>query len=409
MTDSLPATLLGATWICVATPGSSCTAGSSGNINDTVNLLVGATATYTLTGTVSAAANGTLVNTVTVTAPLNRIDPNPANNGATDTDTLTPQTDLSLTKTDSADPVSPGDPLTYTLTMTNLGPSDATAVTVVDTLPAGVTFVSSVPGPPTCDIAGMTVSCALGTIGVGGNTAVSINVTVDAFASGILVNTATASGNETDPDPVNNSASAATAVGRRGGELAHGTDALYDLAAQPGPLVDEDVFRINQKPYSSYEIVVDATSGDIGTGNGPFVDRIAADGTTVLQDSRPIGTGSSRSLRWRNTSSGEIEGEAVRVRSAGCGTDCGPDDVYRIRAYETTYSVPRFNNAGTQVTVLVLQNPTNYAIAGDAYFRTSSGALVGTQSFNLGPKATVVVNTATITGANGVSGAITVA
>jgi len=345
---------------------------------------------------------------VTVTPPGGMGDPNPANNGATDTDTLTPETDLAVTKMDSADPVSPGDPLSYLLTITNGGPSDATVVTVIDTLPAGVTFVSSSPGPPECNLVGVTLTCEI-TLAAGGSTTVTINVTVNASASGMLVNTATVSGNETDPDPRNNSASAATAIGRRDGELAHGTDAVYDLAALPGPVADEDVFRIKQKPYSSYEVVVDATSGDIGAGNGPFLERIDADGTTLLQPSAPIGTGSSRSLRWSNTASAEVEGETIRVRSAGCGTDCGPDDVYRIRAYETTYSVPRFNNAGTQITVLVLQNPTNDPIAGRVYFRISSGTLVAAEPFSLNPKATLVLNTATVPGANGVSGAMTVA
>jgi hypothetical protein len=104
-----------------------------------------------------------------------------------------------------------------------------------------------------------------------------------------------------------------------------------------------------------------------------------------------------------------VNGETVRVRSAQCGTDCGPDDVYRIRAYETTYSVPRFNNADTQVTVLLLQNPTTDTISGEVYFRISSGALVAVQAFGLGPKETMVFNTATLPGANGVSGAITIA
>lgn len=408
VTDVVPAALQGTTWTCVASPGSSCAPAGSGNINDTVNLLTGGTATYTLTGNVDPVATGMLSNTATVTAPATPADPNPANNSATDIDTLTPEADLSITKTDSADPVSPGDPLTYSLTITNAGPSNATSVTVTDTLPAGVTFVSSSPGAPTCTFGGGTLTCALGSLAAGGTTAVAINVTVNA-SGGLLVNTATVSGSETDPDPGNNSASAATGVGRRDGELAHGTDAPYDLAAQPGPAADEDVFRVNQKPHSSYEVVVDATSGDIGAGGGPFLERIASDGTTVLQGSLPIGTGSSRSLRWRNTTSAQVEGETVRVRSAGCGTDCGPDDVYRIRAYETTYSVPRFNNAGTQITVLVLQNPTSYPISGEVYFRITSGTLVAVQPFALSPKETLVLNTAAVAGANGVSGGLTIA
>ena len=48
-------------------------------------------------------------------------------------------------------------------------------------------------------------------------------------------------------------------------ELIHGSDQLHDLAALPGPALDQDFFRVSQRPYSSYEAVVDATSGDIGT------------------------------------------------------------------------------------------------------------------------------------------------
>ena len=409
VTDALPAALLGPTWGCVASPGSSCTLNGSGDINDTVNLAVGGTATYTVTGTVGAGATGTICNTVTVTPPGGVPDPNPANNSSTDTDTLTPEADLGLTKTDSADPVSPGDPLAYSLTISNAGPSDATLLTVTDSLPPGVTFISSSPGPPECILVGVTLNCDLGTLTAGGSTVVTINVTVNASAGGVLVNTAGASGSETDPNPVDNSASATTIVRGAAGELVHGTQAYYDLAAQPGPAPDQDVFLISQKPYSSYEIVVDATSGDIGAGAGPFLERIGPDGTALLQTSSPIGTGSSRSLRWGNTTANEVDDQTIRVHSAGCGTACGPDDVYRIRAYETSYSAPRFNNAGTQITVLVLQNPTNYTISGEVCFRISSGALVAVQPFSLNPRTTLVLDTATVPGANGVSGTMTVA
>jgi uncharacterized repeat protein (TIGR01451 family) len=404
--DTLPPELVGATWTCSASAGSTCTAGGSGSIDDVFNLLVGGTLTYTVTGTVDPAATGFLINTATVAGVT---DPNPADNSATDGEPLEPQADLGVTKTDSADPVSPNDPLSYTVTLTNAGPSDATAVTLTDALPAGVTFVSSSPGPPTCTLAGATVTCNLGVLAAGGTGTVTINVTVNAGAAGILVNTATVAGGEPDPNASNNSGSAATAVGRREGELTHGMEAVFDLAADPGPVADEDVFRINQKPYSSYEVVVDATSGDIGAGSGPLLQRIGPDGSTVLQDSVAVGTGPSRSLRFRNSTANEVEGEAVRIRSAGCGTDCGPDDIYRIRVYETTYAVPRFNNAGTQITVLVLQNPTSYTISGEAYFRVSSGALVAVHPFILSPKAALVLNTSSLPGASGVSGTITVA
>jgi uncharacterized repeat protein (TIGR01451 family) len=343
-----------------------------------------------------------------VAVPAGTIDPNAANNGETDTDTLAPEANLAIVKTDAPDPVPPGGALTYGLSITNAGPSDAAAVTVVDTLPAGVAFVSSSPGPPTCVLSGATLTCDLGVVTASGSASVAIETAVTA-AGGTLVNTATVSSAAADPDPADNSASATTFVGQPRAELSHGTQALYDLAAQPGPVVHEDVFRISQKPYSSYEVVVDATSGDIGAGAGPLVERIGADGTTVVQGSSPVGAGPSRSLRWANLTAGVVEDQTVRVRSAVCGTDCGPDDVYRVRAYETTYAAPRFNNTGSQITVLLLQNPADYTILGEVYFRDPAGVLVAVQAVALAPKQVVVLDTATVPGAGGVGGAITVA
>jgi uncharacterized repeat protein (TIGR01451 family) len=409
VTDTPPPELLGASWTCVASPGSSCTPSGSGAINDAVDLAVGGTATYALTGTVAPGATGTLTNTANVATPPGIPDPNPANDSATDVDTLTPVADLALTKTDSADPVCPGGAFSYEVTAVNGGPSDATSVTVVDTLPAGVTFVSSTPGPPTCTLAGATLTCALGTLAPGSGAAVTIDVIVTAPLGTILANTAAVSGIATDPDPGNNSASAATTVICAAGELAHGTDALLDLAPQPGPIADQDLFRISQKPGASYEVVVDATSGDIGVGAGPLLERVGPDGTTVLQASSAVGTGPSRSLRWANTTAGVVDDEIVRVRSAGCATDCGSDDVYRIRAYETSYSVPRFNNSATQITVLLLQNPASYGIDGVIYFHGPSGAILANVGFSLNAKETLILDTSSVPAANGVSGSITIA
>src|SRR5207245_10126934 len=85
--DTPPASLLGAAWTCAPAGGATCTGSGIGNINDTVNLPVGATVTYTLSGTVSASATS-LSNTATITAPATVNDPNAANNTATDMDIL---------------------------------------------------------------------------------------------------------------------------------------------------------------------------------------------------------------------------------------------------------------------------------------------------------------------------------
>ena len=68
--------------------------------------------------------------------------------------------------------------------------------------------------------------------------------------------------------------------------------------------------------------------------------------------------------------------------------------------------MPRFNNSGTQTTILLLQNPTNYQILGTIYFWDASGTSVGNSNINLGPKQLMVLATQTVAAG---SGAITIA
>jgi hypothetical protein len=191
-------------------------------------------------------------------------------------------------------------------------------------------------------------------------------------------------------------------------ELVHGADQLHDLGVLTPPAADEDWYRISQKPYSSYEVVVDATSGDVG--QTLLLDRIDVDGTTVAQSGSADGIGFSRTLRFRNLGSTAVDGQWVRIKSGSCTTDCGADDVYRVRAYDSTYAVPRFNNSATQVTVLLLQNPGHAAVDVSVYFWSTTGALLATYTpaAAVAPKALLVVNTSGVPGAAGQSGAMTV-
>src|SRR6185295_14956037 len=95
--------------------------------------------TYTASCTVSPSATGTLCNTSTVAAPGGVTDPVPGNNSATDCDTLGAEADLAITKTDGVTTADPGGSLTYTITASNSGPSDASGSTVADTFPADLT------------------------------------------------------------------------------------------------------------------------------------------------------------------------------------------------------------------------------------------------------------------------------
>jgi uncharacterized repeat protein (TIGR01451 family) len=102
---------------------------------------VGSTITYLVSGTVSASATGSLVNTATVTAPGGVTDPTSGNNTATDTDTLTPEADLQITKTDGVTTAVPGESVTYTVVARNLGPSAVTGATIADPFPGTLSFV----------------------------------------------------------------------------------------------------------------------------------------------------------------------------------------------------------------------------------------------------------------------------
>lgn len=185
-------------------------------------------------------------------------------------------------------------------------------------------------------------------------------------------------------------------------ELAHGSDMNEDLGGAP------DRYRIGQKPYSSYEVVVDALAGN------PLLqlDRVDATGTTVIQAGSPVSTtiDMSQSLRWENSSASVQDTERIRVSSSTCPTGCTTNDVYRVRAYETTLAIPRYNQTGTQTSVVILQNPSNYTIAGRVYFWNSAGNLLnGTgQPFTLTAKQALVLGGGGVPGVSGTSGTVTV-
>jgi hypothetical protein len=101
--------------------------------------------------------------------------------------------------------------------------------------------------------------------------------------------------------------------------------------------------------------------------------------------------------------------ESILVQSGGCTTDCGPDDAYRLRFYETTGSLARINNSGSQVTVVILQNTTSATVNGSLRFWTPSGAsaIVTGPSFTIPPRGSVLFNTSAL-GLAGFSGTATV-
>ena len=191
-------------------------------------------------------------------------------------------------------------------------------------------------------------------------------------------------------------------------ELIHGTNQIHDLGVRPGPVADQDWYRIGQKRQSSYEIVVDSTSGDIGF-NLNLLQRVDATGTTVIQNSVSVtpGLDYSHSLRFQNTTATTQAGEFIRVGPGNCGTACTTSDVYHIRVRETTINIARFNNAGSQVTVLLTQNASEVAVNATAYFWSTTGTLLASQTLTLPARQLSVLPLTTIPALVGQGGSVT--
>jgi uncharacterized repeat protein (TIGR01451 family) len=123
--------------------------------------------------------------------------------------------DLKVTKSDSPDPVSVGATLTYTITVENLGPEAATGVTVTDTLPKGVDFVSAASSLGKCTQQARKVTCVLGSMPaptVNYGSAPTITIAVVPRVPGSITNTASVKGDQKDKTSKNNTASATTRV-----------------------------------------------------------------------------------------------------------------------------------------------------------------------------------------------------
>ena len=174
-------------------------------------------------------------------------------NGGTDTATVTVtinevvgiEADLSVTKTDDADPLDVEQMLTYTIVVSNAGPDLATGVAITDTLPAEVGFESVTTSQGTCVEDDDEVVCDLGDLASSATATITILVMPE--EDGDITNLVEVAANEADPDLANNIASetttvtdapfcngvAATIIGTSGDDVLNGTsgdDVIVGLA-----------------------------------------------------------------------------------------------------------------------------------------------------------------------------------
>ena len=167
-----------------------------------------------------------------------------SDNTASDVTNLTASSDLLSVKVDAVDPVVAGTNISYGITLTNNGPSDAQTVTLTDAVPANTTFVSAVQntGPTfvcTNPAGGGTgnVSCSIATLATGAVATFTMVVNVNAAtAEGtIITNSAVAATTTNDPVPGNNTGTATTTVNQSDIEVTSKTDTPDPVEAGQQP------------------------------------------------------------------------------------------------------------------------------------------------------------------------------
>jgi uncharacterized repeat protein (TIGR01451 family) len=174
-------------------------------------------------------------------------------------------TDLSMTKTDTADPVTVGDSFGYVLTVKNEGANDAADVITTDTLPSQVSYVSATPSAGTCQKAGSTITCDLGQV----NSAASatVTITVKASRSGTASNTASLTSAD-DTNAANNVDTEATTINKKASTpkpkhqkgKGHASCATPTIVGTPG----NDVLQGTNGP----DVIVTGTGNDQVFANG---------------------------------------------------------------------------------------------------------------------------------------------
>ncbi|HEX6099152.1 MAG TPA: ExeM/NucH family extracellular endonuclease [Thermoanaerobaculia bacterium] len=189
------------------------------------SLASGASTNITVTATIDAA--GAFDNSATATSA--DFDPNTADNTGNDGDTAAAQANVSVTKTlDTAGPYTIGQSVTYTIVVANAGPSAATNVDVTDT-PTNLT-ITNVSGA--CG----SLPCTIGSLASGASANITVTATID--SSGAFSNTATANGDESDPDGSDNSSSDGDVASQTGevtatksvsGTFVQGTNVTYTI------------------------------------------------------------------------------------------------------------------------------------------------------------------------------------
>lgn len=213
ITDALPAELSYVTFTSVTGTWTCSAAGQDLSCDLSGALAAGDTVVVEVTVHIDPDHVGDVTNSATVSSPTT--DPVPANNTDQDNTGSNVEADLQMAKTHAGDAVA-GQQISYDLAVHNAGPSRSPGpITVVDNLPAGMTYASFSGAGWSCSAAGQTVTCTnAGSIAAGGD-APTLTLTTDVAPDAgpaTLTNRATVDGPISDPDLTNNADADPTVV-----------------------------------------------------------------------------------------------------------------------------------------------------------------------------------------------------
>ncbi|WP_354700988.1 hypothetical protein DSM112329_01283 [Paraconexibacter sp. AEG42_29] len=313
--------------------------------------------------------NTPLPNTATVSGGG---DSKLGNNQSTDTSPATDIADIRLEKTASKSPVNIGEQLTFTLKVTNLGPSPATSVAISDAIPGEFTYISNDGGcvftPPTG-----TLGCAVGTLASGASKTIVVTVRAEADgATRSITNTATASAQQNDPTPGNNTATSTVAI--TGVDLALTKEVIAPAPPASVSVGGQITYRItvkNNGPSDGTAIVVkDALPTNLSnvTTNKPAQCDIVAGELTCLAGSLAAGA------EYTVEVTGTVTGGTDVTNNAGVGgAEPDPDPG---------------NNTGTTTTPVTAPNNADLGVvktAGSATATTGTNLVYTLNVTNTGP------------------------
>lgn len=329
------------------------------------DISVGGSISVWIRGTINSSANGTITNTSIVNSDTP--DPNINNNEDTIITTINQTADLSITKSINNNPAIPGQEIIYTITINNVGPSDAQAVTLVDEVP-DILINPEYSTDGGSNYFPWVSPYTIGTLAQGATAEILIRGTVSPTAMGDIINTAVALSSTSDPNLDNNEVTNTT-------PLAPSADISViktgnPKPVQPGGILTYTLQIANAGPSSSDVVLTDPVPDDlIGV-------EYSTDGGSTWQDwigSYHVGVmagGDSQTIEIRGTVSSLSSQNIVNTASiSGSVPDPDPN-----------------NNSSTDTTLVNLNADISVTKAGSPSIVESNNLLLyALNIYNAGP------------------------